>query len=273
MFAVSPVFSKASRQYVMETEFCLCLFVNPSRHLSMSLVFNCVRGTLVSPSSFLCAVSLVIFSVPVPSRACDGVVKSPVMWPGSVCGPGASLVLRLPFLFLYRLILLLFLVSFQFLMFLLRSILLLFLILRILRICPLSPRTVLPSLHLILSLMFRLTRPLPLKTFRVDLVLNMSNVSLLQQPPFRFLILKFLSFRSLHLCWGRGSIPWRVWRAGAPPLGRVVFCSECLAGSALPTGGPAIRLKNKKLYKNARAANCPGTHCLLMFALIKYFTQ
>ena len=70
VFAVSPVFSKTSHQYVMETVFCLCPFVNPSRHLSMSLVFNAIRGTLVSSSSVLCVVSLVICPVPVPSDLC-----------------------------------------------------------------------------------------------------------------------------------------------------------------------------------------------------------
>ena len=154
VFAVSLVFSKTSRQYILEAVFCLCPFVNPSCHLSMSLVFNAVRGTLESPSSVLYVVSLVICPVPVPSRAFAGIVNSPVMWPGSVCGPGASLVLRHSFLFLHRLILLLFLVLFQFLMFLLCSILLLFVTLRMLRTCPLSPRTVLNCLHLILSLMF-----------------------------------------------------------------------------------------------------------------------
>ena len=29
------------------------------------------------------------------------------------------------------------------------------------------------------------------------------------------------------------------------PLKAICFCMECLAGIALPTGGPAIRLKNK----------------------------
>ena len=27
---------------------------------------------------------------------------------------------------------------------------------------------------------------------------------------------------------------------------KAIYCVECLAGIALPTGGPAIRLKNKK---------------------------
>ena len=40
---------------------------------------------------------------------------------------------------------------------------------------------------------------------------------------------------------------------------KAIYCMECLAGIALPTGGPAIRLKNKKKLMRPRR---PKQYCL-----------
>ena len=50
------------------------------------------------------------------------------------------------------------------------------------------------------------------------------------------------------LCWGRGSLPWRVWRARAPPLRRVVIVRNVWRGlhSTLVARPFALKTKNNQ---------------------------
>ena len=57
---------------------------------------------------------------------------------------------------------------------------------------------------------------------------------------------------------GWGSLPRRVWRA--PPIRRVIIV-ESLAGIALRTGGPAIRLKNKQKTDEAQKVETVLVQC------------
>ena len=68
----------------------------------MYLVLSVAPGIPANLSIVLFVKSLVICPGPVPSRACAGAASSPVTWPVSVGGLGASLVLRPPRLFRHR---------------------------------------------------------------------------------------------------------------------------------------------------------------------------
>ena len=75
----------------------------------MFLVLFVVRGIPANLLDVAFVKNLTICPEPAPSRACAGVVSSPVTWPVSVGRLGASLVLRPLFLFLF-----LFLIQFLF---------------------------------------------------------------------------------------------------------------------------------------------------------------
>ena len=119
---------------------------------------------------------------------------------------GASLVLRLLFLFLIQIQFLFQLIQFlmtQFLTFLSLTTLILFLLLApgMTGTCPLSPRTILILLLPILFLfLFLSTRLLLLMMFPAVLVLSTLNVFRPSQLPFRSLHLKFLCFQRPSLC-------------------------------------------------------------------------
>ena len=58
----------------------------------------------------------------------------------------------------------------------------------------------------------------------------------------------------MNFCFGRGSIPRRVWRAGAPP-----FLARKSGGPCThPTGSPSFALNTKKLLRPRR----PKQYCL-----------
>ena len=49
---------------------------------------------------------------------------------------------------------------------------------------------------------------------------------------------------------------------------KAIYCVECLAGIALPTGGPAIRLKNKKQTTALMRPRRPKQYCLQLYIYI-----
>ena len=46
---------------------------------------------------------------------------------------------------------------------------------------------------------------------------------------------------------------------------KAIYCVECLAGIALPTGGPAIRLKNKKTDEAQKAEIVRASDVIVVF--------